>query len=70
MSNGLMSIVVLNWNRLHYSKITIERIIETVTLPNEIILVDNNSAEDSGVQQYLDTVKDLIMAFQPAEIVD
>lgn len=53
----LMSIIVLNWNRLHYTKQTIERILEVTTIPHELILVDNNSTEESGVRQYLDTVK-------------
>lgn len=53
MSNKLMSIVVLNWNRLHYTKQTVERIIEVTTIPHELILVDNNSYEESGVRQYL-----------------
>ena len=53
----LMSIIVLNWNRLEYTKKTISRILETTTMPNQLILVDNNSTEESGVRQYLDTVK-------------
>lgn len=53
-----MSIVVLNWNRVHYTKQTVERIIEATTLPHELIFVDNNSYEESGVRQYLESLKD------------
>lgn len=53
-----MSIVVLNWNRLHYTKQTVERIIEATTIPHELIFVDNNSYEESGVRQYLKSLED------------
>lgn len=56
MSNKLISIVILNWNRKEYSQKTIENIIARTTLPNEIILVDNDSSEESGMRKYLDTV--------------
>jgi len=56
-NDKLMSIIVLSWNRLHYSKITIENILKKTTLPNQLILVDNNSSEESGVRQYLKSVK-------------
>lgn len=51
-----MSIIVLNWNRLHYTKQTVEKILAVTTIPHELILVDNNSLEESGVRQYLDNV--------------
>lgn len=57
MSRGLMSIIVLNWNRLHYSKQTIECLVERTTVPHEFIFVDNNSAPESGVRDYLKKVK-------------
>ena len=57
MADKLMSIVVLNWNRLHYTKPTVERIIEATTIPHELILVDNNSMEESGVRQYLKSLE-------------
>jgi len=47
----LMSIVILNWNRLHYSKQTLERIIEATTIPHELIFVDNGSKD--GTREYL-----------------
>lgn len=59
MSN-LMSVVILNWNRLKYTKVTLERIIEASTIPMEIILVDNNSMEESGVRRYLLEMKDAL----------
>lgn len=57
MSNKLMSIVMLSWNRLHYSKQTLESIIKKTSMPHELILVDNNSSEESGVRQLLGGVR-------------
>lgn len=53
----LMSIVVLNWNRLHYTEQTVDRIINATTVPHELIFVDNNSYEESGVRQYLKSLE-------------
>ena len=47
----LMSIVILNWNRLHYTKQTLEKIIERTTIPHELIFVDNGSKD--GTREYL-----------------
>lgn len=47
----LMSIVILNWNRLHYTKQTLEKIIERTTIPHELIFVDNGSID--GTREYL-----------------
>ena len=47
----LMSIVILNWNRLHYTKQTLECIIEKTTVPHELIFVDNGSVD--GTREYL-----------------
>lgn len=65
-----MSIVVLNWNRLGYTKKTIENIIKLTTVPHILTLVDNNSDEKSGVRDYLSTItksntnaKDVIHVF-------
>jgi glycosyltransferase involved in cell wall biosynthesis len=57
MSDKLMSIMVLNWNRLHYTKQTVERILNATKVPHELIFIDNNSTEESGVRQYLRKVK-------------
>jgi len=57
MSKKLMSIVVLNWNRLNYTTATIKRILEATTIDHELIFVDNNSTEESGIRQYLESVK-------------
>ena len=56
MSDKLMSIIVLNWNRLEYSKQTIETIIKKTTVPHVLVLVDNDSSEQSGVKDYLSSV--------------
>lgn len=53
---GIMSIIVLSWNRVHYSKQTIECIIKKTTIPHVLVLVDNNSTEESGVRQYLSSI--------------
>jgi len=46
-----MSIIVLNWNRLHYTKQTVECIIKKTTIPHELIFVDNGSVD--GTREYL-----------------
>ena len=56
MTDKLFSIIVLNWNRRVYSQRTIENLIEKTTVPNEILLVDNNSAEP-GMKEYLSSIK-------------
>jgi len=52
----LLSIVVLNWNRLHYTRQTIECLLKKTTVPHELILVDNNSTDESGIRNYLNQV--------------
>lgn len=47
----LMSIVLLNWNRLHYSKQTLECMIKKTSIPHEFIFVDNGS--EDGTREYL-----------------
>jgi GT2 family glycosyltransferase len=54
--NNLMSIIILNWNRLEYSRSTIECIIKKTTVPHILILVDNNSAKKTGVKDYLHSI--------------
>lgn len=54
----LMSIVVLNWNRVHYTKQTIENLIKKTSIRHEFIFVDNNSTEESGVREYLLSMRD------------
>lgn len=56
MGKRLMSIVVLSWNRLAYTKQTIEALLARTTVLHELILVDNNSAE-LGLREYLLSVK-------------
>lgn len=57
MAEKTMAIIVLNWNRLHYSKQTIECLMKKTTIPHYLVLVDNNSAEETGVRDYLKSVK-------------
>jgi len=56
MSKNLMSVVILNWNRLEYSKRTIESIIKKMTVPHILTLVDNNSSKQSGIRDYLSSI--------------
>lgn len=51
MSNKMLSIVILNWNRLHYTRQTLECIIKKTTIPHEFIFVDNGSVD--GTREYL-----------------
>lgn len=57
MSKKLMSVIMLNWNRLEYSRVTLERIIESSSIPIEIIIVDNNSMPESGIREYFAGMK-------------
>lgn len=52
----LMSIVMLNWNRMHYSVQTLECMIKNTTIPHEFIFVDNGSKD--GTREYLESMKD------------
>ena len=56
MADKLMSIIILNWNRKIYSKQTIECIIKKTTVPHVLVLVDNFSAPESGVKEYLSSI--------------
>ena len=56
MSDKLLSIIVLNWNRKKYSQLTIENLIQKTTIKHELILVDNASSEP-GLREYLLSVK-------------
>lgn len=51
MSNKLMSIVLLSWNRRHYTIPTLECLIKKTTIPHEFIFVDNGSVD--GTREYL-----------------
>jgi len=55
MTNKLMSIVVLSWNRLHYTRQTIEQIIKVTTIPHEFVFVDNGSVD--GTREYLKSLE-------------
>jgi glycosyltransferase involved in cell wall biosynthesis len=43
----ILSTVVLNWNRQHLLRVTIESYLATVTVPYELIVVDNASTDGS-----------------------
>lgn len=51
----LLSIVVLNYNRLNYTKRTIKKLIGETTIRHEFILVDNGSTD--GTREYLTSLK-------------
>jgi glycosyltransferase involved in cell wall biosynthesis len=44
----VLSTVVLNWNRAHLLRVTLASYVATVTVPYEVIVVDNASTDDSG----------------------
>jgi glycosyltransferase involved in cell wall biosynthesis len=56
MSDKIAAITVLSWNRVEYSKKTIENIIDKTTVPHVLVLVDNNSDESTGVKDYLSSI--------------
>src|ERR1035437_1487076 len=43
----VLSSVVLNWNRSHLLKLTLESFLDTVSVPFELTIVDNASTDDS-----------------------
>ncbi len=45
----LISTVILNWNRLHLLKVTVESYLATLSVPYELIIVDNSSSDGSKV---------------------
>lgn len=47
----MLSIIVLNYNRIRYSKKTIQNLIKKTTVPHEFIFVDNGSVD--GTRAYL-----------------
>jgi glycosyltransferase involved in cell wall biosynthesis len=55
-NDKIISIMILSWNRLGYLKTTVDNILKKTTVPHEIIFSDNNSTEESGIRQYIDTI--------------
>lgn len=51
----ILSVIVLNYNRIEYSRQTIENILKITTFPIELILVDNGS--DKLLRDYLSSIK-------------
>jgi len=52
--NILISTVLINWNRLHLLKKTINSYLETISVPYELIIID--SASTDGSKEYIETV--------------
>lgn len=55
MTERLMSISVLNYNRLEYTKQTIQRLIDITTVKHEFIFIDNGSVD--GTREYLKSLE-------------
>jgi GT2 family glycosyltransferase len=51
----MLSIIVLNYNRLHYTRQTIENLIAKTKVPHEFIFVDNGSID--GTREYLKSLE-------------
>jgi len=51
----MLSIIVLNYNRLEYTKQTIENLIAKTTVPHEFIFADNGS--EDGTRKYLRSLR-------------
>jgi GT2 family glycosyltransferase len=52
---GILSIIVLNYNRLKYTKQTISSLIKNTSIKHEFIFVDNGSTD--GTREYLKSLK-------------
>lgn len=65
MSKNIMSVIMLNWNRLNYSRLTLDKIIKSSSMSIELIIVDNNSTPESGIRDYfVDKKNDLENRFE------
>lgn len=58
----MISIVVLNYNRLECTKQTIQSLIDNTTVPHEFIFVDNGSID--GTREFLQSIKNKTNAEQ------
>jgi len=47
LDRPILSTVILNWNRSHLLRVTLESYLATVSVPYELIVVDNASTDDS-----------------------
>jgi len=61
MVKKLVSIIILTYNQLEYTKITLDSIRKNTRCTNEIIVVDNASSD--GTVEYLKTQKDIHVVF-------
>lgn len=57
----IFSVVIVVWNQLCYTKLTVESIIKTSDLPFEFVIVDNGSRPE--VKAYFDSLKDVPVVF-------
>ena len=64
--NKLTSIVILTYNQLEYTKITLESIRKCTSSPYEIIVVDNASSD--GTVEYLKTQKNIRTIFNAKNV--
>jgi len=53
----LISTVLLNWNRLHLLKKTVDSYLGTISVPYELIIVDNNSSD--GSREFIESISKL-----------
>lgn len=61
--SGLVSIIILAWNQLEYTKQCINSILIHTQLPYELILVDNGSGD--GTLQYFLSIKEATVIHNP-----
>ena len=50
----MISTVLLNWNRIHLLKKTVQSYLSTISVPYELIIVDNNSSD--GSKEYIQNI--------------
>ena len=48
----LISTILLNWNRLYLLKKTLDSYLKTISVPYELLIIDNNSSD--GSQEYIE----------------
>jgi glycosyltransferase involved in cell wall biosynthesis len=47
MDTPVIGTVILNWNRLHLLRVTVESYLATISMPYELVIVDNASSESA-----------------------
>jgi len=56
MSQPLVTIGVLSWNRLHYLRATLESARQCIQFPNIEWIVSDNESEEPGLHEYLESL--------------